>query len=463
MRFLFLTTLLTLTINFQTVLGQESSIDWPKWLGPDGTGEWKETGIIDSIPEKGLNVVWRQPINGGYTSPSISEGRLFVMDWVTRTKTPEEREDKTLRGAIPGTERVLCLDAKTGEEIWQHSYESFYRVSYPGGPRACPLVEGDRVYSLGTMGQMICFDASNGEVHWEKNLAETYKTKPPVWGFASHPLIVGDTLYCTVGGKGSGVVAMNKLTGEEIWKALTAAEIGYAPPVLMQNEDGEQHLVVWYDVAITGLDMKSGEELWSHKFPETSPQRPSVSIATPRVIDNRVFVCNFYHGSILVEVGKGKTREVWSTEDDKQHVNDINTIMTTPVVKDGFIYGVAGNGEMRCVHVDSGQLMWRNYEALAIEGQDPMQPVTRLAGFAALFMTPHEDKSFLFTDQGELIIAKLSPTGYHEIGREKLLETTAETRGRAYVWCHPAFANGHMYVRNEKEIICVDLRAASYQ
>ena len=236
----------------QSVQSQSTTNDWPQWLGPDRNGEWSEQGIVETIPDEGLDVAWRVPINGGYTSPSISGDRLVVMDWI---KDEVTEDSKRQAGVIEGTERVLCLNTADGEQVWQHEYDSTYQVSYPGGPRCSPLIEDERVYTLGTMGQFICFNINTGEIIWQKNLAERYSAKPPVWGFASHPMIVGELIYCTVGGEGSGVVAMNKFTGAEVWKNLTAEEIGYAPPVLMQSSEGQQQLVVWYDVAIVGLDL----------------------------------------------------------------------------------------------------------------------------------------------------------------------------------------------------------------
>ena len=302
------------------------------------------------------------------------------------------------------------------------------------------------------MGQLHCFNVENGDVIWEKNLAETYSAKPPVWGFASHPLIFGDTLVCTVGGEGSGVVAMDKNSGEEKWTAITAEEIGYAPPVLM-DVNGEKQLIVWYDVAIDGLNPETGEVLWSHKFPQTSPQRPSVSIVTPTIIGNMVYVCNFYHGSVLIEVTPDGPHEVWSTESDNRHENDLNTIMTTPVVVDGHLVGLAGNGEIRCIDIKSQEVKWRNEQVLGVEG---LSQAAR--GFAALFWVENNGRYFIFTDQGELIIAKMTTSGFEELDKAQLVETTATTRGRDYVWCQPAFAGGMMFVRNEKEMVCVDLR-----
>jgi len=432
-------------------MAQVDREDWPRWMGPGGASVWRDTGIIDRFPESGPKIVWRRPIHGGYTGPAVAGQRLYVTDWV-RDENEPNRQTRGI-AETPGTERIVCLDIQTGEPVWTHEHRTTYRVAYGSGPRATPFIDGDRVYSLGTMGHLICLQADDGQLIWEKELTETYKTKPPIWGYASHPLIVDDLLFCTVGGEGSGVVAFDKMTGQEKWKSLTAEEIGYAPPVVFEAA-GRRQLIVWYDVGISGLDLQTGEPIWMHPFPANgSPQRPCVSIATPRIIGNHLYITNFYHGSVLLELAPDHVREVWSTEKDRKHENDLNTVMATPVAKNGYLYGVAGNGEIRCIDLETRIVQWRDENVLQVAGKS-----NAARGFATLFFIEHQDRFFLFTDQGELVIAKMSPQGLDVIDSAKLLETTGETRGRAYVWCHPAFAHGHMFVRNEEEIICVDLR-----
>ncbi|MFN3192070.1 MAG: PQQ-binding-like beta-propeller repeat protein [Aureliella sp.] len=435
------------------------SDDWPHWLGPKSDGVWRESGVIDSIPEAGLKTVWETPIQGGYSGPAIADGRLFVMDFVA-----DETETAPATAGLPskpGTERVLCLDAASGKEIWSHSYQTDLKVSYPGGPRSTCFVDGDVVYAQGTMGELFCFQAKDGEIVWEINVAERYETKPPIWGYASHPLVYEDTVICAVGGEGTGIVAFDKKTGEEKWSAVTAREIGYAP-LAVHELQGKPQLVVWYDVALVGLDPKTGEEQWKYDFPESKPQRPIVSIVPPHVDGNQIFISNYYHGSALVQVTDEGVSEIWSTEKTK-HDSDINTIMSTVIHKDGYYYGVSGSGEIRCIADDDASMKWYSYDALLAEGEDPSRRPRGTNGFPSLFITPQTDHYWLFTDLGDLIQAKLSPDGYEELGRSKILEPTGSTRGRDYVWCPPAFAGGFLYVRNEAKLICLDMNASSYE
>ena len=442
----------------QFVLGE----DWPNWLGPNGDGSWTEEGILEEIPETGLKELWTTEINGGYSGAVISNGRLFVMDFVKSPKKPEGEEAAPAnRGGPSGRERILCLDSSTGDELWQYSYETILDVSYPGGPRTSPVVDNDKLYCLGTMGQLICLSTATGEVIWEIDLADRFNTKPPIWGYAANPLIVGKQLICLAGGENAGVVSLDKLTGDLQWSNITAQEIGYAPPV-MSKIAGTEQLVVWYDVAVSGLDIESGKVLWEHKFPSVKPIRPIVSIVPPHVSGNKVFLSNFYHGSALISIESDGPKELWNTEKSKGHRDDINSIMSTILLDDGCYIGVAGNGELRCVDAETGELVWQSYRSLATTEEDPEVLPRGFKGFASMFMTPHEGKYWMFTDQGELILGDVTREGYFEQGRAKLLETTGTTRGRKYVWCPPAFSGGKIFVRNEKKLVCVDLRASSY-
>ena len=211
--------------------------EWPDWMGPQRDGVWREDGIVRKIPSSGLKEVWRKPIGIGYTGPSVQGEHVYVMDW---QPAPREDEDEQRparpQAGIPGTERVLCLSMKSGETVWEHAYDCTYRISYPNGPRATPIVDGEHVYTLGAMGRLICLRRETGAVVWQKELTESYETKPPFWGYASHPLIAGERLFCTVGGADSAIVCFDKSDGTEIWKSRTSSDVGYVPLVMFQAE-----------------------------------------------------------------------------------------------------------------------------------------------------------------------------------------------------------------------------------
>ena len=425
--------------------------DWPQWMGPHRDDIWRESGILEKFSSNGPPVLWRTPIEGGYSGPAIVGNRLFVLDRPPAPK-PEAGASDQSNSAVTKSERVFCLDASTGKKIWEHSYPCAYNIGYPGGPRTTPTVRDGRVFSLGAMGDLLCLRADNGEVIWEHHFPREYTlNKPPVWGWAAHPLLDEDRLICLVGGTNSAVVAFQKETGKEVWRALTAVEIGYAPPVIYTIH-GQRQLIIWHPDAVNGLDPATGNLLWSHPYPVGGePKRPEVTIAMPQLEGDHLLLTCFYQGSMLLQIGPKSPELVWNRRSTSGEVmNDgLHTVLGTPVFKDGYIYGVCGFGELRCLDARTGDRKWETYAATG----------GHKAFFGNAFLTAHEDRTFLWNDQGELIIAKLEPEGYQEISRAKLLEPLEKTRGRIVTWCHPAYANRCMYVHNGKELICVSLAA----
>jgi len=188
--------------------------DWPEIRGKGRLGVWSESGIVEKFPDGGLKVLWRTPIKGGFSGPSVVDGRVFVMDF-TETQRPR------------GTERALALDERTGKILWTREWPADYRgMSYPIGPRATPTVDGDRVYFAGADGKLFCLNAKTGDIIWQKDYVVDYGADRAKWawdwGFSSAPLVDGDRLICLVGGQSDAkVVAFDKITGREIWRALS--------------------------------------------------------------------------------------------------------------------------------------------------------------------------------------------------------------------------------------------------
>ncbi len=425
--------------------------DWPQWLGPQRDGVWREQGIVESFPANGLLVRWRAVVHRGYSGPAVVGDRLFMMDREPGPPLVRKPGDHSIPAAA-GDERILCLDARTGNEIWEHTYDCPYRIGYPSGPRTTPVVAEGQVFTLGAMGDLLCFDAKDGKVQWERHFLKDFELgDPPTWGYAAHPLLDGRRLICLVGGSNSAVVAFDKDSGKEIWRALTAKEIGYAPPVL-QTIAGKKQIVIWHPDALAGLDPESGKVLWTHPYPVgEKPQRPEVTIATPRVFGNRIFVSSFYHGALLLEVTNNPwgAKVVWNRHSTSESVlNDgLHTVMCNPIWEQDHIYGTCGHGELRCLNARTGDRLWESDGAVG--GKPGL--------FATAFLVKHDDKVFIWNDQGELILARFSPKGYEEISKARLLETSENTRGRDIVWCHPAYANRCIYVHNGKQLICVSL------
>jgi outer membrane protein assembly factor BamB len=443
----------SLTIATQTWCA--SADDWPQWMGPQRDNVWREKGVLEKFPPAGPEIRWRVPVNRGYCGPAVVGNRVFLLD--RKSGPPLERKpgDRSIPVAA-GNERVLCLNASTGSNVWEKIYDCPYRIGYPAGPRATPVVSEGRVYTLGAMGDLLCLDAKDGKVIWERHFLKDFElADPPTWGYAAHPLLDGERLICLVGGTNSAMVAFNKDTGKELWRAVSTVEIGYAPPII-QTIAGKRQLVFWHPDGLAGLEPESGKVLWTQKYPvEGKVQRPEVSIATPRVVADRIFTSSFYHGALMLQITNdppGAT-VVWDRHSTKNSEFDqgLHTVMCTPIWKDGHIYGICGMGELRCLDAKTGDRVWESDGALG----------GKTGFFGNAFLVEHGEQTFIWNDQGELILARLTPKGFEEISRAKLLETSENTRGRDITWCQPAFANRCAYVHNGKEFICISLAATN--
>jgi len=414
--------------------------DWPEWRGAGRSGVWNETGIIERFPADGLTYTWRVPIHGGYSGPAVAAGRVFVTDF--------ERTEATR-----GIERAIALDEKTGRILWTHQWPVDYTglmEPYAIGPRATPTVDGDRIYVQGAMGALFCLDVKSGEVIWKKDYVDDYGAQVPVWGMVGAPLVEGKLLIALVGGEPDAkVVAFDKVTGIEVWRALSSDfEPGYAPPTIVET-GGVRQLIIWHPKAIASLDPATGEPYWRQPF----EIELALAVATPVFDDGRLLVSSFFNGSMLLALAADKpaARLVWKGKSDSEIKTDgLHALITTPFFDDGHIYGICSYGQFRALDAGTGEREWES-----------MQPVGEKARWAAGLIVRNGDRYFINNDRGDLIIAELSPQGYREISRTGLLEPTSVASRRemgAVLWSHPAYANRHIVARNDKEIVRFDLR-----
>jgi outer membrane protein assembly factor BamB len=412
--------------------------DWPQWMGPTRDGIWREKGIVEKFPDTGPPVVWRAKIGGGYSGPAVADGRVFVTDYLTDGDTTP---DPNRKNELQGTERVLCFSATNGQKVWEHKYDCPYQISYPAGPRCTPAVDGDRVYSVGAEGRLLCLDVNDGRVIWEKDFKKDFGATTPYWGFANHPLVVGERLFCVVGGKGSVAMAFDKRTGKELWRAISAREQGYSPPTLIKAANTWQ-LLIWDAEALNSLNPDTGEVYWS------VPLAPDfgMSIMAPRQSGNLLFTAGIVGKGVLLKLAEDKpaATEVYRVDPTKA----LSPVCATPMVDGDFMYGVDRDGQLRGVKLATGERLWETFAATTGD---------RRANSGTAFLVKNGNRYFLFSEKGDLIIAKLSPEGYEEISRAHILQPTGNAFGRPVVWSHPAFADKRMFARNDKELICVSL------
>ncbi|HTL54875.1 MAG TPA: PQQ-binding-like beta-propeller repeat protein [Candidatus Limnocylindrales bacterium] len=419
--------------------------DWPQWLGPNRDSIWRESGILEKFPTEGPPVRWRAPIGAGYSGPIVAKGRVYLTDR-RLAQDASNPADAFQRSSVRGFEEVLCFDETEGKLLWKREYECPYTVSYPAGPRVAPLVHKSKVYTLGAEGNLFCLDVKGGEIIWSRDLKKDFNVKTPMWGFAAHPLVDGDRLICLIGGARTTVVALDKNTGKEIWRALSADEPGYSSPVIVEA-GGKHQLIVFHAEAVNSLNPETGQLYWSVPFKSNS----GLSVATPRKIGDYLFFTSFYNGSLVVRLDSTKPDAalVWRTQKaSEKDTTHLNSILCTPFAQDGYIYGVCSYGQLRCLKADTGDRVWETLKATTTG-----EPVR----WANAFIVKNQERFFLFNEKGDLIIARLSPSGYDELSRAHLLEPTNKDCGRPVVWSHPAFADRCCFARNDRELICVDL------
>lgn len=383
--------------------------------------------MLDAIPAAGLSVRWRARVGFGYSGPAVSQGRVFVTD---RQRGPE-------------VERVLCFEEATGKLLWRHSYPCNYEnMEYGNGPRASPTVEDGKVYTLGTQDHLVCLDATSGELVWKHDLAAEFDAKVPQYGASVAPLVDGEVVIVCAGGRPDAtVMAFDRNTGATRWKALDDRP-AYSAPIIV-TAGGRRQAIVWTGDSVSALDPATGDVLWQVPYKATFD--PAQAVASPVVQnDLLLFLGAWSRGSLLLKLDASKPAAavVWKTRS-----RPTTTISTPFFDGDRYFYATLGDGRLACLDATTGDEVWGT-----------RQPTSERFGHAHL--TPNGSKVWIFNQKGQLILARVTPAGYEECGRTLLVEPTAGYRAADPVaWAHPAYANRHIFARNDRELICASLAA----
>ena len=381
------------------------SADWPQWRGPNRDGISKETGFQKNWSASPPKIAWRAPLGPGYSAVAISQGRAFTM---------------ASRG---GNELVLCIDAATGKELWSFRTDSTYESGQGDGPRSTPTVDGNWVYALGARGKLYALNAKDGKKVWFHDLQTEYGSEIPGWGTSTSPLVEGDLLLVDIGGKtGHSIGAFNKRSGQLVWKTHTDKQ-GYSSPIAV-TVNGVRQILFFTGTSLLSVS-PSGTVHWKY------PWRTSyyANIATPVFIaPDKVFISTAYDtGAAVLKLVGGKEKpafqELWKSKVAQNHFN-------TSVLHNNHIYGF-DQGILQCVEVNSGTEKWKQ------------------SGFGKGSVILAEGHLIVLGERGQLALVEATPAAYKEKGRMQPL--TGKT------WTAPALANGKLYLRNEKEMICLDL------
>ncbi len=407
------------------------SSDWPQWWGPKRDGIWHEDFQIDTLRKENVKKVWEMPIRPGYSGPTVAEGRVYVMDY------DEEAE----------VERVLCFDVDSGKELWVHSYTSAYsKVGYPTGPRASVLVHEGKAYSLGTMGHLYCLDSKTGEILWQHNGLEEYNSRIPIWGLASSPILEKDKLIVQLGGEPNAcLVAFDKDSGKEVWRALKD-DASYSAPIVIE-QGGKRVLVCWTGDNIVGLNPENGETYWIVPYQK---QKMIINISTPVYSPPYLFVSSFYDGSFLLRLNQ-ETPEaelVWYRIGESERKTDaLHCCISTPIIEGDYIYGIDSYGEARCLDLKTGDRIWED------------RTLVRQGRWSNVHFIRHKDKYWGLNEEGMLMLGKFTPQGYQDLGKVKLINPAPVSPNprKGVIWAHPAYSGRKIYVRSDEKIACFGL------
>ena len=389
--------------------------DWPQVLGPSRNGVSVETELLDEWPEGGPKELWRVSGGVGMSGLAISDGRLVTL------------------GDSGGQQRVIALDASSGERVWETAVARTYRNQMGNGPRATPTIEGDRVFAFTGEGVLVALGHADGKVIWKHDVVKDTGGKVADYGMASSPLVAGSVVVATAGSKSGTVVAYDRHSGKLVWK-VGSDRAGYSSAAELVV-GGRRQIVVFTGESALGVS-RTGIVLWRYPWATDF----DCNIATPIAFGGKVFLSSGEnHGCVLLELapkGDGlQPKEAWrSLGKDSVMRNEWQTSMLIG----GHLYGLDNVGSagpvthLNCVDISSGERLWQK---------------TR---FGKGNLIAADGKLFVVTRKGELIVVRASPKGYEEIGRQKVLAGTRQA---------PALADGRLYLRDNREIVCLDVRA----
>ncbi len=383
--------------------------DWPQHRGPHRDNISTEKGLLDKWPDAGPKPGWKQTgLGEGFSSVSISDGKVFTM------------------GTNGKTEVLLAMNAANGKAMWSVNVGNVRNDGMGNGPRGTPTVDKDRVYTLGANGDLVCAKVDKGTVVWQKNILKEYDGGNITWGISESVLIDGDNLICSPGGKGGTIVALNKLTGKNVWSSQIdgSPQAAYSSPIIIEH-GGEKQYVTYVHTGVVGVRAKDGKQLW--KQPESA--NGTANCSTPLYADGMVFTASGYGtGGAMFELGSdGVGKLAYANKDMVNHHGGM-------VLLDGHIYGF-DEQIMKCIELKTGKTNWQN----------------RSVGKGSI--TYADGHLYLRSENGPVALCVASPEGYDETGR-----FDPPNRSSKPAWSHPVVCGGKLYLRDQDTLLVYDLK-----
>lgn len=402
----------------KTAGGKTAAVDvgdasWPQFLGAERNNQSEETGLLKKWPGGGPKLI--STIRGlgiGFSNIAIEGGTLYSM------------------GNEGEREFVYAYSLETGEKTWTYDNAPAYHNGFGDGPRGTPTLDGEYLYALGANGDLCCLTRADGKQVWKKSLVKEFGTGIPSWGICESVLIDGDRVVCTPGGRGATMVALNKLTGEVVWKQATPQGEGPAyASIIVAEEGGVKQYVNYTSTGMIGMRADNGEFLWR----DDSSSNGTANCSAPVFADGIVLTASGY--------GKGATAVTLTTVGGKPgakfayHTNDLKVHHGGLVLLDGHVYGSNDPGILTCVELKTGKTKWQN----------------RSVGKGSL--TYADGHLYLRSEGGPMALVEATPSGYKESGKFEPKERSARP-----AWTYPVVCGGKLFLRDQEILQVYDVR-----
>jgi outer membrane protein assembly factor BamB len=398
-------------VSVITLNAQSSSVDWPQWRGPDRNGISKETGLLSQWPRSGPPVAWSAAMLGaGYGSISVQGDRVYVQGMRNRQSV------------------VSTLNRADGKLVWVRILGPAGDNDRGPGPRSTPTIDGDRVYALSETGDLACLRVADGSVIWQRNILKEFRGDNPYWLLSESPLIDGNNVIVTPGGRGAGVVALDKMSGKTVWVSKELSDgAGYSSPIVA-DVGGVRTIMTFTADAGVGVRASDGKLMWRN----STAANGTANIATPVYSDGKVFFTSSYGaGAALLGLraagNEVRAQEIYSTRDMKNHHGGV-------VLVNGYIYGY-NDSILTCLEFASGKMVWRD----------------RSVGKGAV--TYADGHLYILGEDNIVGLVEATPAGYREKGRFTIADQGLPS------WAHPVVSGGRLYIRNQGTLTSYDVRA----
>jgi outer membrane protein assembly factor BamB len=385
--------------------------DWPQWRGPNRDAVSAETGLLKQWPAGGPPTVWTASgLGKGYGSVAVRGDQVFV------------------QGTEGSSSVVLCLQRVDGRRVWSRALGRSLDQDKGGGPRGTPTVDGDTLFALSEAGDLACLRTSDGGVVWARNILADFGGRNPTWLISESPLVEGPHVIVSPGGRGAGMVALDKKTGKTVWAAKELSDTAGYSSAVAADVQGVRTLITLTAEAAVGVRAGDGRLMFRY----TKAANDTANITTPVLVGSRVFVTSAYNtGGALLQLsavnGEVKADEVYFTRDLMNHHGGV-------VHVNGYLYGFS-NAILTCLEAATGKVLWRD----------------RSVGKGSL--TYADGRLYVLGESDTVGLVEASPAAYVERGRFQIADQGWPS------WAHPVVSGGRLYLRNQGVLTVYDVMA----